>query len=313
LPRDYSTVSLARIVEQLTEGRAPSLGAVAPHCRGDLELIVSKALDPERERRYQSAAELATDLQRLLDFEPIHARPVSTVYQLRRLARRHRGVVVAVSAAFLAILIGLIATTYVQIRANSQLEQKNIDLDLARQSAQEQAAVAKAVNEFLNEDMLAAVAPSIEEGRGHDVTMRDALDMAAERIDAAAAPGGRFADKPLVEARIRATLTETYFKLGESKAAKPHAERALELTRGHLGAEHPEALSALENLGSLLGSLDQNERAEALLTECLEARRRVHGEESRPALASLFSLALLHKKLGRYDLAETMFSDCAEA
>ncbi|MCP3917521.1 MAG: serine/threonine protein kinase, partial [bacterium] len=76
LPRDYSTESLAQIVEQLTKGRAPSLGAVAPHCRGDLDLIVSKALDPERERRYQSAAELATDLQRLLDFEPIHARPV---------------------------------------------------------------------------------------------------------------------------------------------------------------------------------------------------------------------------------------------
>ena len=76
--------------------------------------------------------------------------------------------------------------------------------------ARRQTAIAKAVNAFLNDDLLAAVAPSARRGQGKDVTMREVLDAAAERIDQASKAGGRFAAEPLVEASIRTTIGATY-------------------------------------------------------------------------------------------------------
>jgi predicted Ser/Thr protein kinase len=93
--------------------------------------------------------------------------------------------------------------------------------------ARRQTAIAAAVNGFLNDDLLAAVAPSARPGRGKDVTMREALDAAAERMDQASKDGGRFAAEPLVEASIRTTLGATYRDLGVYAAAEPHLQRAL--------------------------------------------------------------------------------------
>ena len=61
--------------------------------------------------------------------------------------------------------------------------------------------------------------------------MRDVLDEAAKRIEDASGVGGRFEDKPLVEASIRHTLGVTYMALGEYPAAEPHLVRARELRR----------------------------------------------------------------------------------
>jgi eukaryotic-like serine/threonine-protein kinase len=72
--------------------------------RGDLDWITMKALERERDRRYGSPSDLATDLRRYLNHEPVVARPASTAYQLRKFIRRHRfaagfiGMVTALSA-----------------------------------------------------------------------------------------------------------------------------------------------------------------------------------------------------------------------
>src|SRR5690606_31032560 len=120
--------------------------------------------------------------------------------------------------------------------------------DVQAGEAQRQAEVAAAVNAFLNDDLLSAVSPSTEEGRGREVTVREVLDVAARRIDLAAAPGGRLADKPEVEAAIRATLGNSYANLGLFDAASPHFARALDLRRRINGEEHPLTLQATGDL-----------------------------------------------------------------
>jgi WD40 repeat protein len=70
--------------------------------RGDLDWIALKALERDRERRYGTPAELAADLRRYLNDEPVAARPASLAYQLGKLIRRHR--IAAVVAAMMTAL-----------------------------------------------------------------------------------------------------------------------------------------------------------------------------------------------------------------
>jgi hypothetical protein len=75
-----------------------------------------------------------------------------------------------------------------------------------REVAEREPEVAESVVLFLNRDLLSAATPSMEAGRGHDVRMRDVLLTASQNLDNAAAPGGPFHDKPLVESQIRYTI-----------------------------------------------------------------------------------------------------------
>jgi WD40 repeat protein len=87
-----------------------SLGRVDPSLSGDVETVVAKLLEKEPARRYQSARELADDLQRILDGQPTLARPVSRGERAVRFARRHRTLIATVMAAFVA-LASLLAWT----------------------------------------------------------------------------------------------------------------------------------------------------------------------------------------------------------
>ena len=73
--------------------------------RRDLDWIVMKAIDKDRNRRYGSANELAADLQRHLEYEPVIAGPPGAGYRLRKLLRRYRGQAVAGAAILLTLII----------------------------------------------------------------------------------------------------------------------------------------------------------------------------------------------------------------
>jgi serine/threonine protein kinase/formylglycine-generating enzyme required for sulfatase activity len=85
--------------------------------RGDLDWIVMKALEKDRSRRYATAQELATDIERHLAHEPVLASPPSFVYRARKLVRRYRGRFAAVAAVLLALVAGIIGTTWFAIAA----------------------------------------------------------------------------------------------------------------------------------------------------------------------------------------------------
>jgi serine/threonine protein kinase/WD40 repeat protein len=85
--------------------------------RGDLDWIVMKALEKDRQRRYETASALAADVLRHLRDEPVLACPPSTMDRLRRVVRRHKTAVVAGTALLLTLVIGMIGTTWGMIRA----------------------------------------------------------------------------------------------------------------------------------------------------------------------------------------------------
>jgi WD40 repeat protein/predicted Ser/Thr protein kinase len=104
LPYRLDGLPIPEVVRVIREVEPSRLGSVNGQFRGAVETIVSKAMEKERPRRYQSAGELAADLRRHLADEPIHARPPSAFYKARRFVSRHRWLVAGTALVFAALV-----------------------------------------------------------------------------------------------------------------------------------------------------------------------------------------------------------------
>ena len=311
LPHNFGRFSLPEMARVIREEPPERLSTVNPALGGDLENIVLKALEKDRERRYASAADLAADLGRVLRDEPVLARPASTWYQFRKFAKRRRALVAGASATLLALVVGVIGTSYGLLEARRQRDEALAAG--ARETTQRE--IAEAVNQFLNTDLLGAVEPAASDvaGRGKDVSMRAVLDEASRRIDAAGAVGGRFVDKPTVEAAIRVQLTNTYAKLGEMDAARVHAERALALRQQHLGPTDQSTLEAAGNLAVVFEQLGRFEEAEVLNRRNVEAFERVRGKDHPETITARNNLGSSLQSMGRLAEAEPVYRACVES
>ena len=85
--------------------------------RGELDWIVMKALEKDRNRRYETANGLAADLQRYLDDEPVQACPPSAWYRLRKFARRNKAALVTAALVAAALVLGTVVSTWQALRA----------------------------------------------------------------------------------------------------------------------------------------------------------------------------------------------------
>ncbi len=133
---DRPLAEAARLIQELDP---PPLGAFRPELRGDVETIAARAMEKDPARRYATAADLAADLRRWLAHEPIRARPPSALYQLRKFARRHSGLVVSAAATTAALVLGLVTTTLFALgeaRQRNQAEQNARRAEAERAEAQ---------------------------------------------------------------------------------------------------------------------------------------------------------------------------------
>ncbi|MCB9854211.1 MAG: serine/threonine protein kinase [Phycisphaerales bacterium] len=103
--------SMLDAVVAIRESPPRKLGSINTALRGDIETIAAKAIDKDKSRRYQSAAEFAADIRRYLSDEPISARPPTAVYQLRMFARRNRGLVRGAAIGAAALLVAAVIST----------------------------------------------------------------------------------------------------------------------------------------------------------------------------------------------------------
>jgi Tfp pilus assembly protein PilF len=289
---------LTQAVQIIREEEPPALRSVNRTYRGDVETIVGKALEKDKARRYASAAELAEDLRRHLRDEPIAARPPSASYLLRKFARRNRALVAGVAAVFVALVLGVVASTSEAVRARR-----------AEAEARQQSAIAQAVNDFLQNDVLAQASARNQSGSTRpdpDLKVRTALDRAAVRI------GGKFNNQPDVEAAIRETMGNTYADLAQYAESRKQLERALELERRVWGPENPRTLNALNRLGRTAWHQGQFPEAEALLGPALEIERRVLGPQHPDTLFCMNNLANVYRAQSKNGQAEALYSQTLE-
>jgi tetratricopeptide (TPR) repeat protein/predicted Ser/Thr protein kinase len=300
LPYTTHGKAVHEVVQAIREEDPAPLSSMDRRCRGDVETIVAKTLEKDKTRRYASAAELAADIRRYLSDEPIAARPPSTRYQLQKFARRHKAVVAGTAAVFLVLAAGVVVSTWEAVRARAA-ESAAVE---QRQRADQEAAAAKAVNDFLQNDLLAQASAANQSSSSAkpdpDLKVRTALDRAAARIR------GKFGQQPEVEAAVRATIGQTYLDLGLYPEARTQLERALEIQRRVLGTANPKTLKTMSRLGRGAYLQGKYAEAQALLGQTLEISRRVLGSEHADTLYSMNNLASVYYQQGKYPQAEAL-------
>ncbi|RCS54041.1 serine/threonine protein kinase [Bremerella cremea] len=138
--------STTHLITTCEANRAVGERSLASELKGDLDWIVMKALEKDRRRRYETAADLARDVQRFLDQQPVVARPPSNWYRFTRFARRNRTVFISTVIVLLALVSGTIFSTWQAVRATLAQE----ETELLRQEAVDSVENLKRANVLLD-------------------------------------------------------------------------------------------------------------------------------------------------------------------
>lgn len=303
LPYDIRHKPIAEAARVIGEVDPTPLSSINKVFRGDIETIVAKALEKQKERRYESAADLGADIERYLRDEPIIARPAGTWYQFRKFARRNTGLVGGVAAAFIVLVLGVVGTSislFRALKAESLAATRLADVTSAKELADLESAKAKQINRFLQK-MLSSVNPRA--GVGRDVTVKEVLDRAALDLNE------ELADQPAVRAAIHLTIGDAYRSLGEYAAAETQLRQGNELCEQVYGPDHEETGIAAGNLGMLYWENNNYPAAEPLYRRELEIARRVHGPDDVKVGVALDHLGQLLMAMGRLDESEPLMRD----
>jgi eukaryotic-like serine/threonine-protein kinase len=347
-----------------TSGGLPALAAMrstetaklAKQVQGELDWIVMKALEKDRNRRYETANALSQDIARYLADEPVQACPPSTWYRCRKFARRNKGAVLAAGVILLLLVAGIAGTTWGLMRAErarqAEAEQRAIATQAAEKATRE-AAVAVAINDFLNQDLLQLASPASQalEGVSPDANLklRTVLNRAAKRID------GKFPIEPEVEMKLRDTIGFSLQSVGDYtgalaqyekvasyarelrgrddaftlkaesrignmqrylrnfEIAVPLLEKNVERHKATLGPEHPQTFSAMEVLSMAYHYSGRTKQALELAEQTLELRRRHLNPAHIDTLVSMNDVAGLHLRLKELDKALPLFEETLAA
>ncbi len=261
---------------------------------GDLDWILLKALDKERERRYPNVSDLATDLERHLASEPVAASPPSAAYRARKFVRRHR-VGVAVGALLLVVFTAAVAVSAAFFtRARDARERAELEAERNRLEGQ----------------FLSSLIQSESTAQG-------------ELFEKLVAFEARTAEDPEVLAAIVArdyTFLHYANCLGicgddERKSLQPRFERALALIEPAAPDLRPEvapAVLAFVQLASGSRFDPEGTHLEPLLRaglRALPAGAPVGGEDSRPEMTALLGQMLVER--GRRELSEKRTMEAA--
>ena len=262
--RDRDPAPPSRRLAQLADAadraalRAASVKELRRALQGDVDLIVMKAIAKDRAARYQTARELAADIDRFLDRLPVLARPPTVGYVVGRFVRRNRLLVGASTIAFIALLVGSIVATVGMVQARAAQRRASIEAETSRQVAT-----------FLV-DIFAVSDPG--EARGNTITAREVLDKGAGRIES------ELGDQPAVRSQLLFTIARVYRELGLYRDAMPLAEQALSLRRGSWS--NPALLAdSLDQVGQLHSLLIRHKDALPFHDEAIAIRQ---GLDSHP-------------------------------
>ena len=273
----------------IAEARRTTVDALARQLRDDLDWICLKCLEKDRDRRYASPSELATDLRRHLARLPITAGPPSRAYIVRKFVSRHRFGVSAAAVAVCMLVAGVVTFAWLYREAESQRRLADDTLQAFQQS-------------------IAAVDPT---GGKANASMGalDFLLLVEEELD------GRLERQPAALASMRQALgtarlsfkdAEGSGRLFEQVVAQRRAERdARPGTGGDLLLGE-----ALHSLGRSRYYAERFEDAQAAYGEALALRRRAHGDADSPDVAmTLQHLAATERRLGKLDDAARLIDE----
>ncbi len=292
--------------------RSTAPTALLKQLRGDLDWVVMKCLEKDRNRRYETVNALVMEIQRYLNYEPVAAGPPSAMYRLKKFVRRNGVAVAAGSSVLLALSIGLVGTFSMYTRAERQRERAETALigeaeqrraaEQERDTARKERDKTEKFADFMQET-LKGVGPSVALGR--DTTMlKELMDAIAQRIG-----DGELLNTPEAEVKLRLTIGFVYREIGELSVAEKVLIPALELAKRVYGNDSEELASAMDEyansiaaVGRYAEALPLYEQTHALLEQLF------HGDHASKA-TSLNNYAVCLQSLGRLDEALLKFEE----
>ncbi len=269
-PRPSARISTlaADIATTAAEHRRCDACRLQQNFRGELDWIVMKCLEKDRNRRYETPNSLVRDIERYLHDEPVQACPPSASYRFRKFARRNKRLLAAAGAIAAALVIGLGLSTWMYFRERAAVQVAEANEARASSEAEKSQLVAA----FMT-DMLKGVAPGVALGRDTQL-LREILDNTVERLE-------NLEDEPAVEAELRATLGNVYSDLGEYTSAAEMHKKALVLRKKLLGDEHPDVAKSINDLRQVDYWDARWSDADALHREAVELRRKLRNDQNK--------------------------------
>jgi tetratricopeptide (TPR) repeat protein len=289
LPYDLPRLSIPEAVRKIQEEEPIHIGSVKMALRGDLDAILSMALEKDVARRYQSADALAADLRRYLAYKPIEARPASTLYQLRKFTRRNKALVGGFAVAVLALLIGFGVSLYGFVKTSRERDAKELALrneTAARELSDEVRAFLKQILKSPRPDRM-----------GYDVTVKEVLDRAGQRLDK------QLADRPLLAAELHETIGQSYIGLGLVEQAEQHFRQSIDLYSQIDGVD---ARRIIEVRNALTAAFHGQGRIEEALAEgqaLLDWIQTNVNDDDRMMAGAMHNMALFHTSAGELAFA----------
>jgi serine/threonine protein kinase/Tfp pilus assembly protein PilF len=280
--------------------------------RGDLDWIVMRCLEKDRNRRYESANSLASDILRHLNNEPVTARPPSTAYLIQKLVRRHRLAFGAGAGIAVALVGGFTVSTLLYLRERAThdraraaevkaLEERD-RAEIATRKAEEEKRRAQVEAE--RGARLAALVASTMKDMGLLIALpNDRLNFRSV-LDRAANLKKELGDLPELEAGVDETLGGAFFRMGDYKRAEELFLDALKLRRRAGGENSPAVAETLKYLGLVFSGQSRWQEAEARHREALEVQIRIYGQQHSEVAATQSTLGWVLAQQARHKEAE---------
>jgi eukaryotic-like serine/threonine-protein kinase len=281
-PKPSSRLGSVAGVERTTLARARRIAPekLSRLIEPDLDWIVMKAIEKDRNRRYETANGLAMDIERFLSDATVSATPPGVGYRLRKFARRNKTALRVATAIAMVLMAATGVTTSQMMRAvraeKEAADRKNAEVisTLRRRDAEDIS------NFFLNE-MFRSLNPALD---GRPVSVREMLTRADASLDS------NFAEEPERKAMLQGVLGRNYHSVGLYREAIPLLKKSRDHFLAARGREHPDTLAAMHDLANSLHAGGRYAQALALRQEVLEVRRTLLGPEHPDTIRAMSSV-----------------------
>ena len=300
IPMTAKLTGMGATATEVAGRRRTDPGTLRRQVTGDLNWIVMKAMEKDRQRRYPAVSELAADIRRHLDDQPVLASPPSPMYRTRKFVRRHKLPVLAAAAVLLALVGGIVATTWEAqiarrertealhqktdaVAARALAEQRSRETLAERNRAEEQTALAVRQQELAErQEEVAERQRTIAESRLADVhTLADSM-LFEINDDVKDLPGGTKAREALVR------LGQQYLNK-ETAATQNDPQRRQELAEAFVKVGDLQGAPGQSNLRDIAGARESYGRSAAMLEG--EVKARPHD----PKILHLLTLAYVRQ------------------
>lgn len=299
----------ARRAMAIAEQRRADVRQLTTTLKRDLDWVVMKSIEKQRERRYDTPVALASDLRRFLHDEPVEAGPPSVRYRAGKFIKRHRAGVVAASIILVLLVGGLAGTGYGLLEAR---EQERLARIAAKQEQQQRHLADQRTEEANGARLRAEQAEGVAARRARE--LQEVVDFQSEQLASVHPPSMGLRIRAMIASRlpeeVRGELDRVNFTdvaLGTLEADV--FERALVSIDRRFEDEPLVRAQLLHSTSSTMNALGLCARAHEPAQTACDLLRGNEGAAPEALVAALNELGLICRNLGWYPEAEEHFDE----